>query len=247
MRGSLLRAFHVAIGFGFGAIAIGCADTAGEQERTARTDDALGVAVVSLPPERQVINPTVPGCGPIPTVDGPWNGAAISGPIGTSPFCTYTWSSPGASTAAAKTKLREAAKNAHVVRDVRVGNPPAAAVTLTGPVGGFTGLAPQVQGGWAAASTFTFGGAPAPSPTLQLTGTTKPQPGGSGCDVCGFFDISLDYLWFVLPPEAMEADGIIVELDEVEYDVGPTTVPVFYSSAPAYSANPIKVRWYWEP
>jgi hypothetical protein len=247
-----LRAIYVAVVFGLAAITAGCASSASNEEQTQRSDGALGLATPVPSGERRVIRKKLRECGPIAGVGGSWIGAPLNGAIGTSSaFCTYEWTTVGRNTAPDMASLEGAAltdpqrDQPYVVVDGRAGNTPVPGTTLLAPEISFAPTPPPPpQAVFAPGLTFTLGGAP--TATLAAGFTTPPIGGGAMpiCEVCVELDIEHENLWVVLPPDAMDAETIVIETDDYVYEVGPTVVPIFYVPAPALYSSYYHVKWY---
>jgi hypothetical protein len=255
--------FGVAVLVAWAAMMTACAGGAGH-ETSGRSEDSLTLAATPPPPQRRIIRATNPGCAAIAGLGGTWNGAGITGPMGTTTtFCTYTWAPAGknaapdetafAGFAAPNTKLYK--KNQpYVVRDVRASNTALSAGSLIGPGTIFTHGGGSSSGGaiaFAGANTFTTSGGNA-----QLGGGngtligTKPIPGGgTGCDVCvgEFPEYDDSLLVVVLPPEALEYETIELRSEDdpdLFYPVEPASEPYFYVWLPPFTpASSWYVMW----
>lgn len=256
---------HCIAWVGLSASALGCTGQVYE-ETTARTTESPLRSAMSA--ERRVIRALVPGCDPITTITGTWNGEPLHADIGTNnAFCAYEWSpvrkdAPPDETALSNRAMRNR-HEAYVVRDVRASNRPVPSMAPPA-VNDFTSLAPRGGGNPPTRSgTLTtrsavptrvlssFGSNPTSppfeiaigasasveSPTpFNLTAVARRQPDGeSGCEVCA---ATWDhYLWFVLPPEALDAESITLDVDEQSHILGPITEPIFYMPIPANWSN----------
>lgn len=223
----------------------------GTDEGVAERKDGLNL--LAQPIARRLVAMKVPGCPVLPGFQGNWSGAPIfATALGRNPnFCAYSWTSPtnappdeGPLTTAARPDTKWGKQ--YVVTDVRPSNRAAQPTTLTRRT---LPLAAPRSGPSAVGSSpgglVLAGGSATPAPASSIAIAIDPVPeGASNCEVCGGGDFPGDaFIWFVLPPEAIDGGILSIDTNVGTYDIGPVTEQVFYAPAPAGLSGNVMVHW----
>lgn len=238
-------------------VAAGCSDASNGHEDASLGEAAspLGFAPTPPPPVKRNLRLASPlnGCRLVATPTGRWTGTPIATPDGPSrSFCTYTWSSStGASAdveALSPIAMKDGGVRPYVVNEVRTSNgaPPQVALPGQNKI-----LAPGGAGGGGGGTGFVFGGGGLTTQggsgqqaggTFGLVAATDVNPEGfPGCEICG--EVGEDWMFFVLPASALYAESVTLWTDEVPYDLGPVSTPVFYTPIPATYTNNFHLSW----
>ena len=245
-----VRACALAVSAALALASVGCSGDNGEEE-TRQASAPLDFAAKSAVVKRNVrlANPLT-GCTPVVTPTGTWSGTSLGMPGGKSRvFCSYTWSSrtgaAPAETALDAIAALDGGVRSYVVHDRNNGTPLVDLDTLaftTGGAGGAGGGGAVLNLG--AAGAFTLGGAQQGSGQIGYTAGVGGNPEGfPGCEVCGEV-IGQDWLFFVLPAAAVEAETVYLDVGgEAPYDLGAIGSSVFYTPIPAGFTGYFYVSW----
>lgn len=251
------RGIDIGFALAFTMVGAGCSDASKVHEDVGEASSPLGYAATPPPAVKRNLRlaSSRGGCRPVATPKGTWTGTPIATPDGPSrSFCTYAWSSPtGASAdveALSPIAMKDGGVRPYVVNDVRATNgaPPQVAlpgqnkILAPGGAGGggggggtglvFGGGGLTMQGGSAQQANGTFG----------LVAATDVNPEGfPGCEICG--EVGEDWMFFVLPASALYAESVTLWTDDVPYDLGPVSSPVFYTPIPATYTNSFHLSW----
>lgn len=245
------RGIYVGFTLALAMVGAGCSDASDGREDVREASSPLRIAVTPVKRNLRLASPRG-GCLPVATPTGTWTGTPLATPDGSNSrsFCTYAWSSPSGASADVEAlsviAMKDGGKRPYVVNDVRAKNGAPPRVELPeqnnflapggGGGGGSVGL---VFGG----GLSTGGGSGQQSGgTFGLVGATDVNPEGfPGCDVCG--EVGDDWMFFVLPASALDAESVTLWTDDVSYDLGPVTTPVFYTPLPPTYVNSFHLSW----
>jgi hypothetical protein len=249
-------AFRVCAFLGSTALAminVACSGVGHAQEDTRESSTGLGYVQLQAPPpaEKRLVRLKDPraGCSTVNATNGTWTGTSLATPQGKSRlFCSYAWSSrsgsaPDASVLDAIAMADSKYKKPYVVQDGRTSATASAPLETFGSGQPITFVATTLGGSGGTTSSGSFmiegsGGAQSTGGTgLTIVPDTDPE-GVPGCDVCG--EPMGDWMFFVLPPDALYASTVMLYTDVAEYDLGAVSEPVFYTATP-----PTYSDWYW--
>jgi hypothetical protein len=213
-------------------------------EATEESTEALSIGNLRATPPRPVthrrlVHTRLRGCDRIAGAGGSWVGSPVVGDgLSSRSFCAYSWSTssgahPDHASLDATTVFDQRWRGGHNynVPDPRPANSAAPQASISAaPQSSISAISTQFSASQTSASTQKLG----------FTGGTGPVKRGQGCDSCVSWQGN--YLWFVLPPEAVPA-AVVVYSGGVQYTLEDAPGSVFYTPVPSgFSGTPF-LNW----
>jgi hypothetical protein len=204
-------------------------------EATEESTEALSIGGFRVTPptpvvHRRLVRSQLRSCEQVAGTGGTWVGSpVVAGRLASRSFCAYSWStssggSPDIASLDATAVFDERWGRLYNIRDPRPANSAAAQSSVSS-------MPPQ------------FAASPQSSASTQklgFTGGTGPLKRSNGCDVCVSWQGN--YLWFVLPPEALPS-AVVVHSGGAQYTLEGATGSVFYAPVPSGFSGTPHLEW----